>query len=355
MNNFYKNKKVFITGHTGFKGGWLTEILSLWGADICGYSLPADGEDNFFNALNIEKKCKSIIADLRDEKALQTALVNFAPDIIFHLAAQPIVRTSYEIPVETFVVNTIGTANLLQALRNVEKRCEAVLITTDKVYKNREDGSAYMEDDALGGYDPYSASKAAAEIVIESFMLSFFNPEQFEKHKKSIVSVRAGNVIGGGDWSKYRLLPDMMKAMNSGTPVVLRNPFSIRPWQHVLEPLYGYLLVGKKQYENPFSVANSYNFGPNPEDVLTVEDVAKTGGIPYEIALDADAPHEAKLLQLDISLAKNNLGWQPHLSAKEAIENTTAWYKAYYAHQDMEHFTKKQIEEYFDRSHGIRQ
>ena len=283
MKNFYKNKNVFITGHTGFKGGWLTEILHLWGANVCGYSLPAEGKDNFFNALNIGSKCEHITGDLRDYEALKTALLNAQPDIIFHLAAQPIVRTSYQIPVETFTVNTMGTANLLQALRSVNKRTEAVLITTDKVYKNLENGRAYQENDPLGGYDPYSASKASAEIVIQSFGLSFFNPAKFNEHKKSIVSVRAGNVIGGGDWAADRLLPDMMRAMHKGETVVLRNPAAVRPWQHVLEPLTGYLLAAKMQYENPLNVSNAYNFGPDPQDVLTVEQIAKAANIPYTV------------------------------------------------------------------------
>ncbi|MDR0763788.1 MAG: CDP-glucose 4,6-dehydratase [Bacteroidales bacterium] len=347
MKNFYKNKKVFITGHTGFKGGWLTEILHLWGAHVYGYSLPAEGKDNFFTALNISSKCKHITDDLRNHQALQAALLDAQPDIIFHLAAQPIVRTSYQIPIETFIVNAMGTANILQAMRSLDKRTEAVFITTDKVYKNLENGKAYQEDDPLGGYDPYSASKAAAEIVIQSFMLSFFNPAEFDKHKKSIVSVRAGNVIGGGDWADNRLLPDMMRAMHYGETVVLRNPAATRPWQHVLEPLNGYLLVGKAQYENPSSVSNAYNFGPNPQDVLTVEQIAKISGIPYIIKPEANAPHEANMLQLDITRAKKELGFKPRLSAAEAVAKTVEWYRAYYANDNTEALTRKQILEYF--------
>jgi CDP-glucose 4,6-dehydratase len=347
MKNFYKNKNVFITGHTGFKGGWLTEILHLWGANICGYSLPAEGEDNFFTVLNISSKCKSIIGDLRDCDSLHSALIEAQPDIIFHLAAQPIVRTSYQIPIETFTVNAIGTANLLQALRSLHKRTEAVIITTDKVYKNLENGKAYIEDDPLGGYDPYSASKAAAEIVIQSFGLSFFNPEKFNEHKKSIVSVRAGNVIGGGDWAADRLLPDMMRAMHKSETVALRNPASVRPWQHVLEPLNGYLLAGKLQYENPLSVSNAYNFGPNPQDVLTVEQIAKIANIPYTTVQDINAPHEANYLQLDITRAEKELGFKPQLSAAEAVTKTVEWYRAYYAGNDIVKLTEKQISEYF--------
>jgi CDP-glucose 4,6-dehydratase len=347
MKNFYKNKKVFITGHTGFKGGWLTEILHLWGADICGYSLPAEGEDNFFTALDIGSKCRSVIGDLRDHNALKNALLDAQPDIIFHLAAQPIVRTSYQIPIETFTVNAIGTANLLEALRSLDKRAEAVLITTDKVYKNLENGKAYREDDPLGGYDPYSASKAAAEIVIQSFGLSFFNPAKFNEHKKSIVSVRAGNVIGGGDWAQDRLLPDMIRAMHKGETVTLRNPAAVRPWQHVLEPLNGYLIAGKMQYEDPLSVSEAYNFGPAPQDVLTVEQIAKIAGIPYTVTQDVNAPHEANLLRLDITRAERELGFKPRLSAAQAVAKTIEWYRAYYANDNIARLTEKQICEYF--------
>ena len=241
-----KNKKVFLTGHTGFKGAWLTFMLHQMGAEVMGYSLSPNTNPSLFEVLHGENLCHSVIGDIRDTEHLHKCMTNFQPDIVFHLAAQPIVRTSYQIPAETFEVNAIGTANVLDGIRLLDNPCVGVMITTDKVYQNNETGQAYKEDDRFGGYDPYSASKACAELVIESYRKSFFNPADYGKHQKAIASARAGNVIGGGDWAADRLIPDIVRALSKGEAVQIRNPKAVRPWQHVLEPLSGYILLAQK-------------------------------------------------------------------------------------------------------------
>ena len=243
LKQHYSRKRVFVTGHTGFKGTWLSHLLLNLGAVVKGYSLAPTEEISLFDASGIALNMQSEIKDLRDREALMQSVENFQPDYIFHLAAQPLVRLSYEKPAETFEVNAIGTANLLDALKTVRQKCNVVLITTDKVYKNIEQDYPYKESDRLGGYDPYSASKACCELVIDSYRNSFFNPSNYPSHKKSIAVARAGNVIGGGDWSKDRLIPDIVKALNKLETIHIRNPLTIRPWQHVLEPLFGYFLL----------------------------------------------------------------------------------------------------------------
>jgi len=352
LRKTYAGKKVFVTGHTGFKGGWLVELLSLLGAEVKGYALPPKGEHNFFSALQVEKKCQSVIADIRDARRLQKEVADFQPDFIFHLAAQPLVRLSYQIPAETFEVNALGTAHLLDAVRALEKRCCVILITTDKVYHNYEWIYPYRENDRLGGYDPYSASKACAELVIDSYRSSFFNAKDYGKHQKSVASVRAGNVIGGGDWAQDRLIPDVVRALQAQQPIVIRNPQAVRPWQHVLEPLSGYLLLGCKMAETPLQYSNSYNFGPNIADTLRVEEMVqqaieiwKNGR--YEIQQSSSQPHEAGLLKLDISRAYTELGWQPRMNAREALTYTLEWYRSYYSKQDLQRFTQQQVKDFF--------
>jgi len=339
LENVYKGKKVFLTGHTGFKGSWMLKVLSLIGAEIKGYALAPQTQNDLYNLIDGEKLCNSVIADLRDKNRLVSEITNFQPDFIFHLAAQPLVRLSYEIPVETFDVNVIGTANLLDGLRLLQKKCSAVLITTDKVYHNYEWIFPYREDDRLGGYDPYSASKACTELVIESFRNSFFNPDNHEKHLKGIAVARAGNVIGGGDWSKDRLIPDIISCLIANNPIIIRNPNSIRPWQHVLEPLVGYLLLGMQLEKNPIYFSQAYNFGPNSEDVLSVQEIVELaikswGSGDFITESTTDGFHEAGILKLDISKARADLKWMPKLNTKESLKLTMEWYKFFALSRD---------------------
>lgn len=334
LKNQYQGKKVFITGHTGFKGSWLVQILSILGADIKGYALSPDQKINLFDEIAGGDLCESVIHDIRDKEGLTKAILDFQPDYVFHLAAQPLVRLSYEIPVDTFEVNVIGTANLLDALRFLEKKCAIVLITTDKVYHNKETEYAYKESDRLGGYDPYSSSKACCELVIDSYRNSFFNTSKWAEHGKSLAVARAGNVIGGGDWSVDRLIPDIVRALNDDQEIVIRNPNAVRPWQHVIEPLFGYLELGAKLSEKPIEYSQAYNFGPNVADSLTVEDmVQKSIGIwgkgHYKSEVNSINPHEAGLLKLDIGKVLNELTWRPLFNAELAIQRTINWYKKY--------------------------
>ncbi len=351
LRSVFKGKRVFLTGHTGFKGAWLTQILQWLGAEVKGYSLAPEKTNDLFNQADVEKLCySSVIADLRDTHKLLGEMIRFEPHFVFHLAAQALVRRSYDIPAETFMVNTQGTANVLDAIRMMNHACVGVMITTDKVYENPERGTPFKEDDKLGGHDPYSASKAAAEIVIESYRRSFFAPDHYQYHQKAIASVRAGNVIGGGDYSDDRIVPDIVRAIEFGETVGLRNPASIRPWQHVLEPLGAYLLLAARMSEDPTRFSTAYNFGPNVADMLTVEELTKIfidcyGTGSYKAIPQDKAPHEAKLLLLDSSRAATMLNWQPQMDAVKAIRRTAEWYadKTTAAHERC----MRQIEEYF--------
>ena len=348
----YAGKRVFLTGHTGFKGSWLLKVLSMAGAEVRGYSLAPQNTSDLYFALNGDSLCDSVIADLRDQQAIVKAIGEFKPDYIFHLAAQALVRPSYEFPSETFSVNAIGTAHLLDCVRLLKDGCYTVLITTDKVYHNNEWVYPYRETDRLGGYDPYSASKACSELVIDSYRKSFFSTNDFEIHRKAIAVARAGNVIGGGDWSRDRLIPDIIRALSKGNAVKIRNPNSVRPWQHVLEPLWGYLLLGAKLTENPQQFSQAYNFGPELKDALPVIDmvelaIADWGGGDYILDQD-EQPHEAGLLKLDISKAANELNWLPRMSAEKAIQNTVSWYKKYLEDPSkISKYTEEQIIEFF--------
>jgi CDP-glucose 4,6-dehydratase len=295
----------------------------------------------------------SCLGDIRDNSRLADTLQAFQPDYVFHLAAQPLVRRSYEIPAETFEINVAGTANLLEAVRGVEKQCAVVVITTDKVYENKETGALYRESDLLGGHDPYSASKACTELVVDCFRRSFFNPqvETNSGFRRAVASARAGNVIGGGDWSRDRIIPDIVRALQAGQPVMVRNPFSIRPWQHVLEPVCGYLQLGGRLYESS-GYARAYNFGPLPDDHLMVKDLVEQaidvwGNGRWLDVSSPDAPHEAGILKLDITLAAQGLGWFPRLNAREAIQWTMEWYRRRPEHRA--DLTLKQIKAYFSR------
>ncbi len=337
FTKIFKGKKVFITGHTGFKGSWLIQWLHLLGAEIKGYALAPENSFDLYHIIEGDKLCQSVIADIRDDALLKKELLSFEPDFIFHMAAQPLVRYSYLHPLETFSVNTLGTANLLDALKDLKKACTVVCITTDKVYHNEENGHYYTEDDKLGDKDPYSASKAAAEIIISSYQHSFFNAELFPVHQKSISVARAGNVIGGGDWSKDRIIPDIISSLQKEKPVVVRNPTAIRPWQHVLEPLCGYLTLAAAQAREPLKFSGAYNFGPAAVEEFTVEQVVKKAiavwgsgsSMVSNIMLPGIQPHEAGLLHLSIEKAKSELGWMPLFSPGEAIEQTICWYKSW--------------------------
>lgn len=352
LSSVYKGKKVFITGHTGFKGSWLLKILHLFGADIKGYSLAPESEFDLYNLLNGETLCQSIIGNLLDREKLLNEVKTFKPDFVFHLAAQPLVRLSYEIPSQTFEVNAIGTANLLDAVKTLENPCSVILITTDKVYYNNEWDYPYRENDKLGGYDPYSASKACAELIIDSYRNSFFNLSNYNIHNKALAVGRAGNVIGGGDWAKDRLMPDIVKSLNREQPIIVRNPTSVRPWQHVLEPLIGYLILGINLHQTPLKFSEAFNFGPNSSDALSVEEMVKIaierwGLGTYEIQLLSNQLHEAGLLKLDISKALKKLDWNPQFNASEAVSMTIDWYKAYFDKKNsIIDFTEKQIKSF---------
>jgi len=332
LDSIFKNKKVFLTGHTGFKGAWLLQILHYLGADVKGYSLAPENDNDLYNQINGDKLCyASVIGDIRDEHLLKGELIRFQPDFVFHLAAQSLVRKSYEYPVDTFGVNVMGTINVLEAMRSLDKPCVGVMITTDKVYENNEQGIAFKEEDKLGGYDPYSASKAATEIAISSYRNSFFHPEKYSTHQKSIAAMRAGNVIGGGDYAADRIIPDIVRSIEREIPVVLRNPKAVRPWQHVIEPLFAYLQLAARMTTEPIKFATAYNIGPEKADVLDVETVTKTfinsfGKGSYEIQQTNTQLHEAHLLTLDNHKIKAELGWQPKYNAQQAIALTADWY-----------------------------
>jgi CDP-glucose 4,6-dehydratase len=351
FENTYKGKKIFLTGHTGFKGSWLLLWLTNLGAEVKGYALEPVEEKQLYNLINGNKLCNSIIADIRNKEKLSEEINAFQPDFIFHLAAQPLVLRSYEEPLYTFETNVIGTANILDAVRNLNKRCIVIIITTDKVYENIEQHYAYKEDDKLGGYDPYSASKAAAEIVVSSYRNSFFNPENFLEHQKAIATVRAGNVIGGGDWAINRIIPDIIKGIENDQTIIVRNPNAVRPWQHVLEPLSGYLLLGKRLYDDPAAFSIAWNIGPLTNDVLTVKEVAEKalevfGKGRYSTPQQLKQPHEAKLLQLDIKNAIEKLNWKPKLNSADAIAWTMKWYKEA-TPQNAAQLTLQQINQYY--------
>jgi CDP-glucose 4,6-dehydratase len=347
---YYTNKKVFVTGHTGFKGSWLTATLHSLGATVKGYALAPDYENGLYDLLQPATVGDSVIADIRDKERLLAEMTAFQPDYVFHLAAQPLVRRSYEIPAETFDVNVTGTANVLEAVNQLAGKCTVIVITTDKVYENKEKDILYTEQDALGGYDPYSASKACAELVVHSFRNSFFNTAHYNTHQKAIASVRAGNVIGGGDFSRDRIIPDIVRALQQGKTIAVRNPHAVRPWQHVLEPIGGYLLLGGLLQASPLSFSKAYNFGPLPGDHLTVKElvqhaIASWGSGSWEDASDPGQVHEAGLLKLDITRARTELGWQPAWDATQAIQQTIDWYKKEISQQAG--YTFQQIKAYF--------
>ncbi len=325
--DFWRGKRVLLTGHTGFKGGWLALWLQRLGADVTGIALAPSTTPSLFDQARVAEGIKSHFCDIRDAAALAALFRAAQPDLVFHLAAQPLVRASYREPLATFATNVMGTAHLLDALRGLDGVQVAVMVTTDKVYRNNEWPYPYREDDALGGHDPYSASKAASELVIASYRDAFLAAQGV-----AVASARAGNVIGGGDWSEDRLIPDAVRAWQAGQPLIIRNPGAIRPWQHVLDPLAGYMSLAQKLFEQP-ALAGAYNFGPQTDQAATVRDVVELACSAYGSGVTSyennrNGPHEAGWLALEVAKARVTLGVAPHWSLTEAVNRTMAWYRA---------------------------
>lgn len=343
---FWQDKRVFITGHTGFKGGWLTLWLKYLGARVYGYALSPPTDPSLYTLAGLSSRLSSsTICDIRDADALVGALQAAKPDIVFHLAAQPLVRHSYAAPVETYAVNVMGTVNLLEAVRRTAGIRALINITTDKCYENREWVWPYRENEAMGGHDPYSSSKACSELVTAAYRQSFL--EAADIH---VASARAGNVIGGGDWANDRLIPDALRALDAGKPLVIRSPEAIRPWQHVLEPLAGYLILAQKLYDQGSSLADAWNFGPDQADARPVKWMIDYlyRGIPNAVyQTDTSArPHEAGILKLDSTKARVLLGWHPRWNLAAALDHTLAWHRAWQQGRDMAAVCLEQIQEY---------
>lgn len=351
----WNGKRVLITGHTGFKGTWLTLIMKSFGAEVIGYSLAPPTTPSFFELCKIESDITSYRGDIRDFAQLNEVVANEKPDIIFHLAAQPLVRLSYKNPLLTYETNIMGTANLLEAVRMSNTVRAVVVVTTDKCYENKEWLWGYRENEPLGGYDPYSSSKAGAELVCASYRQSFFQGStDSEERKAAIGSVRAGNVIGGGDWAEDRLIPDIIKSISSGEKVHIRSPKAIRPWQHVLEPLAGYMLLAEKLYNGNQDFAEAWNFGPSETDVKPVKWIVEKlcslweGSKGYELD-NSSQPHEASYLKLDCSKARTRLSWKPQWTLDVALQRIVEWYQAIEEGADAFSISKQQISEYFNQ------
>lgn len=348
LKKAFSGKKVLITGHTGFKGSWLAFILSDIGADVMGLALSPATDVNHFDLLNLAGKIKHIVGDVRDAALVEKTVKEFEPEYVFHLAAQALVRPSYEDPVTTFSTNVIGSVNLLEAVRQCGSVRSLVYITSDKCYENVEWIWGYRENDQLGGRDPYSASKAAAELAFSTYSRSFFE----QRPMLGAATTRAGNVIGGGDWAVDRIIPDCIRAIQAGEPVRLRNPGATRPWQHVLEPLAGYLLLATRLYQEPKKWGGAWNFGPSTNEVRTVKDVADVivghiGEGCVEIVESQTHVHEARLLQLNCDKAHHLLGWYPRWHVEKTLEATALWYKTIMNGGDAEVITRSQINEFF--------
>jgi len=356
LDTDYRGKRILVTGHTGFKGSWLCLWLQEMGAQVFGYSLPPPTTPNLFDIIRLGTRMVHRIGDVRDTEAVQAALDEIRPEVIFHLAAQTIVRQSYESPLETLETNVMGTAHVLESIRRSGRPCAIVAVTSDKCYENRGGVSEYIETDCLGGHDPYSASKGAAEIVISAYRHAYFPVEDFRKHGVALASVRAGNVIGGGDWAKDRIVPDIMRALYQGEPVLVRNPSAVRPWQHVLDALSGYLwLAAQMIRKGSEGFAEAWNFGPVDEEVITVRELVEHvlrswDGGTWQAREDRGAPPEARHLRLCSHKAVQRLGWRPAYRLEDTVEATAAWYKAGRDRNDMVPFTVGQIGQYILRA-----
>ena len=351
MVNPWLGRRVFLTGHTGFKGSWLALWLSRLGAQVRGYALDPGTEPNMFTLASVGNVVDDVRGDIRECAKLEGCIKEFAPNVVVHMAAQPLVRRSYADPVGTYATNVMGTVNVLEAVRKTPSVRAVICVTTDKVYQNHEWVWPYRETDALGGYDPYASSKACAEIVSAAYRSSFFSPNLADGRPLALATARAGNVIGGGDWSEDRLIPDLVRGFCSGQPVLIRRPRAIRPWQHVLDPLYGYMLLAQKLLAEPAKFASAYNFGPGDEDSWPVERIAtklvELWGSEASWTRDADAgQHEAHYLRLDASKAHFELGWEPKLKIETVLEWTIDWYGAWNERRNMAEFSTKQIAEY---------
>ncbi len=351
LRNAWQGRRVFLTGHTGFKGGWLALWLAKLGATVRGYALDPSTEPSLFSTARVGSLVEDIRGDIRDQASLDRALRDFEPEVVFHLAAQPLVRRSYVDPLATYATNVMGTAHVLDAIRTTPSVRAALVVTTDKCYLNREWHWGYRETDPLGGYDPYSSSKACVEILSASYRSSFFPPEKFAQHRVALATARAGNVIGGGDWSEDRLLPDLVRGFLSNEPVLIRRPHAIRPWQHVLEPVAGYLALAERLLAGEVAFADAWNFGPWDDDAWPVGRIATEmarrwlNGASW-ITDDAETVHEAGYLKLDSSKARSELHWLPRLKLQSALEWLVDWYQAWDAGADMHAFTLRQIAGY---------
>jgi len=344
-SEFWQGKRVFLTGHSGFKGSWLSLWLFSLGAEVKGYSLNPPTSPSLFNEAKIDSIIESCVGDIRDQDTLYKSMVSFNPDILIHMAAQSLVRYSYDEPIETYEVNVIGTAKVLEVARSCSNLKAIVNITTDKCYENDYRAEGYKENDSMGGHDPYSSSKGCAELVTSSYRRSFLQGQGI-----GLASVRAGNVIGGGDWADDRLIPDILKSFENGNSVIVRNPQATRPWQHVLEPLSGYLVLAQKLYQNPKEYAEGWNFGPNEQDVQPVEwildnMISKWPNSSWELDKNS-SPHEAGFLKLDISKAKSKLGWSPLWGLSDALEKIVNWNQAWLNKEDMQVVCLAEIKEY---------
>jgi CDP-glucose 4,6-dehydratase len=351
MVKTWQGRRVFLTGHTGFKGGWLALWLSRLGAQICGYALAPCTEPSLFDLACIGNVVEDNRGDVRDFAKLEASLSHFAPEVVFHLAAQPLVRRSYADPIGTYGTNVMGTVHLLEAIRKTPSVRAVVIVTTDKCYQNQEWIWPYRESDPLGGYDPYASSKACAEIVSAAYRSSFFPVGGMHDHHVALATARAGNVIGGGDWSEDRLIPDLIRGFRSGQPVLIRHPNAVRPWQHVLDPLHGYMMLAQELLAEPARFASSYNFGPSDQDTWPVERMANKLATMWGDGASwtrdsVPSVHEARVLRLDASKAHVELGWKPRLDIEAALDWTMEWYRAWNHGDDMAEWTKKQIGQY---------
>ncbi|WP_252237134.1 CDP-glucose 4,6-dehydratase [Clostridium sp. ZBS17] len=350
ISEFYKGKKVFITGHNGFKGSWTCKVLKRMGAEVCGYSLLPNTEPSLYKLANLEKNMINIIGDIREGEELKKAVCNFNPDILIHMAAQPLVRESYTDPVYTYETNVMGTVNVLEAVRSCSTIKSFLNVTTDKVYKNNEWEWGYRENDVLDGYDPYSNSKSCSELVTSSYKKSFFS----EIDSPAISTARAGNVIGGGDFAKDRIIPDCVRSMENNKDIIVRNPYSTRPYEHVLEPVIAYLMIAQKQYENKEKYSGIYNVGPNDSDCVTtgilVDMFCEIWGdkASWINISDENAPHEANFLKLDHSRITSIIGWKPKWNIRNTMEKAVEWSKVYLSGDDIELCMENQIKEYLE-------